>query len=217
MPFKAIIFDHDGTLVDSEGVHFSIWHKLLKELHIDFSKEAYQKDHCGVPSLKNAQLLVEHYETGLTAEQLCLRKQAHLSAWLEQQPFPLMPLAREALQACRDKGLKIGLATGASDLEAGATLSGHQLQAFFDVVVTKDQVRHSKPAPDTYLLAMEKLGVEAAQCVAIEDSFTGVAAAKAAHLTCVSVSYEPAKQHDLSRADAHAKDLLDAVEQVFLL
>lgn len=217
MSFKAIIFDHDGTLVDSEGVHFSIWHTLLKDRNIHFTQEAYQKDHCGVPTRKNAELIVEQYETGLTAEQLCELKQEHLKAWLGKQPFPLMPMALEALQVCRDKGMKIAMATGAGDLEANATLAGHQLGSFFDAVVTKDQVRHSKPAPDTYLLAIEKLGVKASECAAIEDSFTGVAAAKAAQLTCISVAYDQAKQHDLSRADGHAKDLLDAVEKVFSL
>ncbi|SMF20789.1 haloacid dehalogenase superfamily, subfamily IA, variant 3 with third motif having DD or ED [Alteromonadaceae bacterium Bs31] len=217
MRIDAVIFDHDGTLVDSEGIHFSIWQELLAQQGINFHREEYLNHHCGVPSKRNAELIVERHKLNTSSQQLLTNKQQKLDAWLHDHTFPLLPLAREALQECRKAQLKIGLATGAGRNEALRTVEGHNLAQYFDTLVTKDDVKNSKPAPETYLLAARHLAVEPEHCIAIEDSSTGVASAKAAGMQCITVKYELAKNQDLSSADYHCNDLLQAVDKALTL
>ena len=201
MSTLGIIFDHDGTLVDSEGIHFDIWQQLLAGYGLDFSRQEYLDDYCGVPTLQNAQLIINQYKLALSAEQLSTRKQEAITKRLLSAPFPLMPGAKEALIYCQNAGLAIGLASGAGRAELESTLNEHQLAQFFQAVTSKDDVKNSKPAPESYLTTLKKLKLPANHCVAIEDSNTGIRSAKSAGLYCIAVTYEFAKTQDLSIAD----------------
>ena len=215
MSFSAIIFDHDGTLVDSEGIHYNIWRELLStDFGIKFSKQEYLNHHCGVPTLQNAETIVQQYALDLNAQQLYQRNTQAMHAWLSENSFPLFATAKPALDQCRNAGLKIGLATGASNTEANATLKGHELAEYFTAVTTKDDVEHTKPAPETYLLTAHKLGVEPQACIAIEDSSTGIASAKAAGMVCIAVSNDYSVSQDVSLADHQVDDLQQAVNLV---
>lgn len=217
MPLKAIIFDHDGTLVDSEGIHFGIWKTILAEYGVDFNQETYRDHHYGVPTMTNAQTIIARHQLDVSAEALFKQKRKGLSDWLSQQPFPLLPTVAEALQLCREHQLAIGLATGAGDLETSTSLRGHKLEGYFDAIATKDDVTNSKPAPDVYQLALQKLGLKPEDVVAIEDSVTGLTSAKAAGLRCIAVKYKYACPQNMAAADGQAADLLSAVKMAFEL
>lgn len=211
MAISGIIFDHDGTLVDSEGVHFSIWQNLLLPYGISFSKTEYLQHHCGVPTRRNAELIVAQHELDISPEELYQKKQHEMQQWLQQQCFPAMHGARAALLQCHSAGLKIGVATGAGQLETQSSLQSHNLDSLVAAVTTREMVTNSKPAPDTYLQTLDALQLRADVCVAVEDSTTGIASAKAAGLACIAVAYDFAKGQDLSRADHYAANLLEAV------
>jgi len=217
LQLNAIIFDHDGTLVDSEGTHFEIWYSILQEHGVEFLRDDYRNHHCGVPTLRNAQMLVDKHNLSISAEALYREKQSRLHRWLESNTFPLLPYVREALDYCRSADLQIAMATGAGQREAWGSINGHNLNQYFTAVATKNDVETSKPAPDVYLLALELLGLSREQCIAIEDSYTGVSSAKAAGLRCITVVYPLARQQDLSAADHHSTNLLEAVELALTL
>jgi len=209
----AIIFDHDGTLVDSEGVHFTIWQQLLSDnFGIKFNKQEYLNHHCGTPTLRNAELIVQQHGLNLNPQDLCDLKQQALQVVLNRNPFPLMPFALEALDLGKQAGVKMGVATGANHSEVTSSISSHKLEDFFQTIVSKDDVDNSKPAPDTYLKAALELGVEPRECMAIEDSLTGIRAAQAAGMTCIAVTYAFSKHQDLSLADYRVDNLKQAVE-----
>ncbi|WP_045860957.1 HAD family hydrolase [Teredinibacter purpureus] len=213
MAITAIIFDHDGTLVDSEGIHCSIWQDLLKEDHgISFSKQEYLAHHCGVPTLTNAEVIVQQYSLNLNPEQLYEINRKRLAVWLEHNSFPLMPNARAALDKCRQAGLKMGMATGASRSEAGGSIASHQLAEYFSVVTTRDDVTNTKPAADTYKQTAQQLGVKPEHCIAIEDSSTGVQSAVAAGIACIAVENEFSDSQDLSKARWQVANLMEAVD-----
>ncbi len=217
MRIDAVIFDHDGTLVDSEGIHYAFWRELVAREGKTFSYEEYLNHHCGVPSKQNAELICSHHQLNISPQQLLADKRQLLESWLKKQTFPLLAGAEAALGLAQKAGLKIGLATGAERREALRSLEGHSLAPYFQAVVTKDDVEFSKPAADTYLLAAQQMGVAPAHCIAVEDSTTGVASAKAAGMTCITVKYAMAKNQDLSQADYHCETLVEATEKALSL
>ena len=212
---QAVIFDHDGTLVDSEGSHHKIWQRLLKRWGIDFSLQEYIQGHAGVPTLQNAKSLFDTYDISLKDHNALFRmKEAETQAQLKKAAFPLLPFVKDTLSACQNLPLRIGLATGASQVEVNSTLRGHGLQHFFETVATRDEVENSKPAPDVYLLAAQNLQCPAEQCIAVEDSESGVRAAKSAGMYCIAIPNAFSQGHDLSSANYLASDLKSALARI---
>ncbi|RYF80435.1 MAG: HAD family phosphatase [Comamonadaceae bacterium] len=207
---QAVLFDHDGTLVDSEPVHLLLWQQVLAPLGVTLDLVTYQAHHAGMPTPANAQALVQRFALNLSASQLADAKHEATVQWLAAQPFPLMPSAREVLHRLRAAGLKLAIVTGAEAAGAQRTLQGHGLQGFFDTVVSGDDVVRSKPAPEAYQLAMTRLGLPPEACVAVEDTETGVSAAVDAGLRVLAVPHALSAHQDLSRATERFDDLTQA-------
>ena len=176
MPLRAILLDHDGTLVDSEPIHYLVWADVLRRYGFDLSEEQYRARYAGVPTLANAVDLVQRFGVAESPVALAEAKNAATREHLARRPFALLPGVREAIDAFAGLGLQLAVVTGASAFGVNSTLCAHGLASRFAAVVSGDDVRHSKPAPDCYLLALERLGVRAGECVAIEDTEPGVAA-----------------------------------------
>lgn len=183
---NAVIFDMDGLLLDSED----FWQQAEYET---FSS-------LGVP--------LEPADTAKTLGWRCdyvVQYWYHIFAW--QGPTPaevadiiinkviamivkqgkLMPGAREALKLCKSLNLPIALATSSNHQMMLATLKHFDLLHFFDATCSAEFLPLAKPHPQVYLNAAASLGVEPQQCVALEDSVTGVIAAKAARMRCIAV------------------------------
>ena len=88
---KAILYDHDGTLIDSEHCHFEMWAAILEPYGISLSKEDYIEHYAGIPTLANAVTMVEKYSLAITASTLIDAKDHATRAFLAQQAFPLTP------------------------------------------------------------------------------------------------------------------------------
>ena len=192
-PLNAVIFDHDGTLVNSEPVHHACWLKAIEVYGAHFSLQDYVTHLTGIPSSSSAQWIIERFNLPTTPAELYACKQRHVDEYLTTQAFPLMPHAEELVRFCFEAGLKLAVASGAGAQEIHRSLNAHGLDRWIKTVASKDQVARNKPAPDVYCLAMEQLGVMAAQSVAIEESNVGQAAALAADLTCLRL--HPAAAH----------------------
>lgn len=198
---KAVLFDHDGTLVDSEYSHYRMWVEILRPHGVAFTIDEYVAQHLGVPTPGNAAKIVSDYPSlPLTAADLVRAKQAATRDLLASAAFPLMPGARETLQFLVQRGVKTAIVTGAAAAVVASTLASHGLKDLVAAVVSGHDVRKNKPAPDCYQLAMRKLGVDPPDCLAVEDTESGLAAAVAANITCVAVSSPMTKNHDLGDA-----------------
>ena len=99
----------------------------------------------------------------------------------------LFPSTRAVLDELRQMNLHLAVATSSVSASARPFLDRHELTAFFDVIVTGEEIEHGKPSPDIYLSAAEKLGVPAAECLVIEDALSGIAAAKAAGMRVAAI------------------------------
>lgn len=214
MPIKAILFDHDGTLVDSEPTHWRLWQEVLRTHGAVLTEQHYKDYYAGMPTAANAADLAERFAIDQTPAALADAKYAITRAFLARDAFPLMPGVREVLPLFQARGLRLGIVTGAGRNGVEATLRAHSLHGFFETIVTSDDVTHSKPAPDCYLLAAKRLGLRPAECVAIEDTEHGVGAAAAAGIACLAVPNEMSRHHDFSRATAVFDELAAVVAWV---
>ncbi|PYL28519.1 MAG: hypothetical protein DMF39_08745 [Verrucomicrobia bacterium] len=167
-PFRAVIFDLDGVLADSEPWWSEIDKKLLGEYGV-----AYRGEH-------------HRHVLGVSYEEL-MRRREEIAAEFFANRIGLFPSTRQALEHLRQMNLRLAVATSSVSASARPFLDRHQLTAFFDVIVTGDEVEHGKPSPDIYLRAAKKLGVTATECLVIEDALSGIAAAKAAGMRVAAI------------------------------
>jgi HAD superfamily hydrolase (TIGR01509 family) len=214
MALGAVLFDHDGTLVDSEPVHFLVWKEVLAPYGFALTEQQYREHYAGVPTLANACDLVQRFGVAEDPATLAEAKNAATRDYLRRSAFPLLPGVREAIATFTGLGLRLAVVTGASAFGVDATLRAHGLASHFAVVVSVDDVRHSKPAPDCYLLAIERLGLPAAGCIAIEDTEHGVAAAAGAGISCLALPTAMSRHHDFTQAAAVLDGMDAAVDYV---
>ena len=108
----TLLFDHDGTLIDSESVHFDLWKDILLKYDVELSEDFYCEVMAGIPVKQNAVDLVEHFNVDVAPQVLAEQKHKSISDYLDKQAFPLMPFAKEAIKQCANKGYTIGIVTG---------------------------------------------------------------------------------------------------------
>jgi len=181
--YKALIFDMDGTLVDSMPLHLAAWQQTAQEFGFVCDQEwLYARG--GVPSRKIAALIAHEQQIELDSEAVARCKTAHYVTMIEQAtPFPAMvELVQQAATT-----LPMAIGTGSLHANAERILRQSGLGLYIHTVVAADDVQGHKPAPDTFLLAADRLGVAAADCLVFEDTEIGRLAALAAGMDCVMV------------------------------
>lgn len=209
--FQAVCFDHDGTLVDSEPIHYRLWRDVLVPHGVALTEAQYMERYAGVPTLANAQDLVARHDLAVSVDALARDKQDAMSEFVTRAAFPLLPDVPFAIARLRERGLRLAVVTGTAHVSVQATLREHALAPYFETVVAAEDVIRNKPAPDGYLLAAQRLGLPPAQCVAIEDTEHGSNAAHAAGIACVAVPTAMSRHHDFSRANAVFETLPEAI------
>lgn len=179
---RAVVFDLDGVLVDSEPVHWRASvrlfapHELRMEEYEPFVGLAIE------PYMAWAR---EHFGLDASVEELTERYAEAVTAELKAAPIPPLDGARELIAATRARGLRVGLCSQSIARWVHPTLRAAGLDGSFDVVVTGDDVERAKPEPDIYLHAARLLGAEPEACIAVEDSPAGVRSAAAAGMLVV--------------------------------
>lgn len=206
MPLDALLFDLDGTLVDSERESAEAMARALR----DHGVEIEQSDRdfiVGRSWVAIYDRLRERYPLTLTRDQLITATADHRERVFEEVGITTLPGARRILELTR--GLPRALVTGSSRQEARSALTHLGALDAFGAVVASEDVERSKPAPDGYLSAMRQLGVRPEHCVVIEDSGPGIAAGKAAGCVVVAVAAGNFHGWDQSAADRVVATLED--------
>jgi beta-phosphoglucomutase family hydrolase len=183
----AVIFDMDGVLVDTNPFHVQKWEALLTEHGIAFDREALPKQVLG-PG--NDPTLRHFFGARLTADDR-LRLSEELEAGFRRAFAPhARPFAgvERLIAECHEKGVRVALASAAISKNVFFVLEALKLRHCFQVILTEDEITHNKPNPEIYQKTAQKLAVEPAACVVIEDSFAGIEAAKGAGMKCVAVA-----------------------------
>ena len=181
--FRAVIFDLDGVLADSEPWWNEIDAKLLAQYGVRYRGE-YHRNVLGVSYRLAVEFFKKAFGLSASTDEL-IQRRGEIATEFFANRVGLFPPAKEVLQELRRMNLRLAVATSSVSASARPFLDRHQLTAFFDVIVTGDEIEHGKPHPDIYLRAAAKLNVAADACLVIEDALAGIAAAKAAKM-CVA-------------------------------
>ncbi len=182
---QAIIFDLDGTLIDSEQNYYLADKKLLGEYGINFTEEM-KAEYVGTGNLDMMKKIKKIYNIKDSVEYLHKRKNS-LYLELARNNTKVFPKMKDFLQKVKEIGYKIGLASGSSKEIIDEIVVLTKLKSFFDAIVAGDEVENSKPAPDIFLLAAKRLNIKPEKCLVIEDSKYGIEAAKRANMFSVAI------------------------------
>ncbi|WP_413252904.1 HAD family hydrolase [Streptomyces brevispora] len=191
----SVVFDLDGTLVDSEPNAYESARLLLERYGVpDFTWEQNAR-FLGISNREALAVLRAEYGIGAGVDELAAGQDAiYLElARTSTEPFPEMRAFVEMLHA---RGVAMAVASGSSPAAIAAVLKGTGLDAYLTEYVSAEEVARGKPEPDVFLEAARRLGAAPADCVVVEDAAPGVAAARAAGMRCIAVPYVPATAGD---------------------
>jgi HAD superfamily hydrolase (TIGR01509 family) len=194
----AVIFDCDGTLVDSEPLARSAWERAL--LPYGYTVTEADVESCVGLAFPRVHAYFAERVALPGAEEMWTAFSAELFTLIDTELVPFDD-AIAAARELRSRGVPVAVASSSPRERLHRTLGRAGLLDAFDVTVAGDEVAHGKPAPDMFLLAAERLGVDAASCVVIEDSPPGVQAGVAAGMVTLAVCRVPGTEASLAAAD----------------
>ncbi|MCC7337458.1 MAG: hexitol phosphatase HxpB [Pirellulaceae bacterium] len=204
---KAVVFDMDGLMIDSQPY----WQDAQLVLLPQFGVPITRQDTIDTTGMRVDEIVQMCYEKSpwdsVSPEVVCKRIVDHVIE-LVQKHKPAMPGLNHAIDVCQKQGLKLALASSSPMALIQATIDALKLHGVFQAKVSGADLRYSKPHPEVYLNACEALDVQPHQCVALEDSFVGLLAAKAAQMkTIVIPEHSASSQQHFAIADRQLASL----------
>lgn len=195
---SAVIFDHDGTLVEMFEAHLLAFQTVFKKMGLDFSRADLEARY-GQTSYDAIKSVLKERGWRLKEEELerVTREKQRLYRVFAAKKIKLLPGVLRLLRALRIRGYRIAIASSGARKSIELTLRTTKLKNFFDTVVTTEDVKRGKPYPDLFLEAAGRLGVRPTDCVVIEDSPHGIEAARCANMHTIAVATGPASLVDL--------------------
>lgn len=212
--FKALLFDLDGTLVDSEHFHYRVWNEILAESDVQLEYSDFLKNFAGIPLPGNAKRLKELYEIALPLDVLITKKEELTNARLITSTIELMPYVEETMDLFLTKGIPMALVTASKRADVDELFRKNGLGKYFKQLVTRSDVTKSKPDPESYNVAVQKIGVPKSECLVFEDTVNGLLAAKNADLTCFAIQADEQSHEKLANADRIFKDFRAATAYI---
>lgn len=183
--FGGYIFDCDGTLVDTMPLHYRAWNAAMQRVGLreQLSEELFYSLG-GVPTRQVAELMGAHYGLAVDADRMFVEKE-EIFLELQEEMRPIAAVVEFAREVA--KRAPVSVASGGPKPIVRQTLARVGLAELFPIVVTPEDVVRGKPAPDLFLLAAERMGVEPSRCLVFEDALPGFEAARAAGMRWVEV------------------------------
>ena len=188
----SVIFDLDGTLVDSEPNYYEAGRQTLAEHGVlDFTWTDHER-YVGISTRETVERWKSLYGLRASVPELLADKNRRYLE-LARTATRAYPEMRKFVELLAGEGVPMAVASGSPREASEAILAGTGLDAYLRTTVSADEVPHGKPAPDVFLEAARRLGAAPADCVVLEDAAPGVAAAHAAGMRCVAIPYVPAQ------------------------
>jgi HAD superfamily hydrolase (TIGR01509 family) len=197
---KAVIFDMDGLMIDSEPIQSKSFEHVLKE----HDKRPVFKNGVvqvvGITAKDNWKLLKEKHDIKANINVLLDKKRKIYRKLLQDNVSPRKGLI-SLVKRLHTAGIKMAIASSSSPKNIQTVLTGLGLNDYFDIAISGESVRRGKPYPDVFLKAAEKLGLPARSCAVLEDAESGVEAAHQARMKVIAIPNRFTRHHDLKKAD----------------
>lgn len=219
---KAVLFDFNGVIINDEPLHERLIEQLLVEENLRIKPGEFREvclgrsDRVCLETLlaRRGRVVSEEYLTGLIER----KSQAYQQELAKIEELPIYPGLAELVSQIHTAQLPMGIVTGAARSEVDLILNRIELSSYFDIIVSGDEIKTSKPDPDGYLLAVDRLNqafpdlkIEPQNCLVIEDTFSGITAAKQAGMQVVGVA-NTYPYHMMQRRANWAVDYLSELE-----
>jgi len=186
MPVEAVIFDMDGVLAMTAAAHWEAWREMARQRGVEIKYETFLFCFGRI----NPDCVPILFGDGISAEEsasIADRKEAAFRDIIRRD-VPLADGAVAILQRLRTAGIKVAVGSAAPPANVDLVLDAGKIRHLFDAVVHGDEVANGKPAPDIFLLAAARMGIEAGNCAVIEDAPTGIRAAIAGGMLPIGVA-----------------------------
>lgn len=205
---KGLVFDLDGVIIDSEPIQIELSLQVLKDVGADARYEEFY-DFVGVRNEEMWDTLIERHGLNNTVDELMERQKVYLYKRFFEGKLEAIDGTPELIRSAKSMGLKIALATSSARFYAEHVLKSVGLYSFFNELVTADDISKSKPDPEIYLKAAKKLGLRPEDCIAVEDAFHGIKAAKGAGMKCIAYKNLNSGNQDTTYADFVVSSIRD--------
>ena len=205
---KAVIFDMDGVIIDSEPIHFEVDMQTMKDLGCEISVEELEK-YVGTTNEYMFTDIKKNYNIRKSVEEIINYNVEMVKNKIIQSNLEPIEGIRELLIDLKNKNIPAAIASSSPKDFIDVVVSKFELQDYFKYIVSGEEVANGKPAPDVYIETAKKLGLSPKDCTVIEDSKNGVLAAKTAGMKCIGFQNSNSGNQDLSKADAIVKSIAE--------
>jgi HAD superfamily hydrolase (TIGR01509 family) len=202
---KAVVFDLDGLMIDSEPIALAVWRDVLTPYDVELSAEVYSRV-IGLEPRRGAEMMVDTFDLPLSVDELLETYWAHRTKIMERSIEP-QPGLLDLVEIIAGAGYLLAVASNSPLFYVRRILAAIGLIERIPCIVGSDQVQSGKPAPDVYLAAAECLQIDPELCLAIEDSPAGVMAASAAGMRTIVIPNPELSGRDFSQADFQFESL----------
>lgn len=207
--FKAIIFDMDGVLIDSESHWAKAERPFREKYNLNITPEMAVRFN-GRSENENLSWIKENFKLLPSVEELLQERKVYIDK-IYQEMATAIPGVESILEKVKQKGLPQGLGSGAPMRNITQIIDRFDWQKYFDKIISSDHVNNvGKPDPAIFLRTAAQLQVNPSDCIVIEDAQNGIAAAKSAGMTCIALVDQLWTKGDLSAADYQIKNFLDS-------
>lgn len=197
---KAVIFDMDGVLVDSQPYHFKADIDTMAEYGVIKDQKFYES-FAGTLTADRMRTLKEMFGLDVPVEEMTIKRENMILDIMGKEDIKPVLGIPEFLRSIKEKELTTAVASSSDYKLINLILDRLKIAKYFDSVTSGSDVKRGKPSPDVFLLAAERIGIEPAECLVVEDSENGVKAAKAAGMKALGYINPTSGKQDLSLAD----------------
>lgn len=197
---KAVIFDMDGVLVDSQPYHFKADIDTMAEYGVIKDQKFYES-FAGTLTADRMRTLKEMFGLDVPVEEMTIKRENMILDIMGKDDIKPVSGIPEFLRSIKEKGLTTAVASSSDYKLINLILDRLKIAKYFDSVTSGSDVKRGKPSPDVFLLAAERIGIEPSECLVVEDSENGVKAAKAAGMKALGYINPTSGKQDLSLAD----------------
>jgi beta-phosphoglucomutase len=209
MPLKAVLFDMDGVIVDTEPLHRKAYFKMFDDLAIEVSEDLYTS-FTGASTKKVCTTIIKKFDLKQNHEDLAKIKRVYFKDYFyNDADFNLIPGVKKLIENYYENGVKLVLASSASMVTINMVFEKFGLEKYFIGKISGADLKESKPHPEIFLLAAEIANEPKKNNMIIEDSTNGIAAAHAARIFCTAYKSEHSSRQNYEKANLIVSDFED--------